>query len=66
MEKRLTITLPTYIHNEVKKRAIDLGINMKIYVLRALTDQMKKDRRYEVVAEKFKEDLQEKIEIENE
>lgn len=44
--KRLVVDLPEGIHTEIKKLALERGITMRRWVLRALIDKIKKESQY--------------------
>lgn len=45
--KRLTIEVPPDFHAEVKARAALRGIKMRYWVLRALTEKINQEKKYE-------------------
>lgn len=45
--KRITIKVNSQFHNEIKKRALRRNITMTKYVMRALWEQIQKEKVYE-------------------
>ena len=46
-QKRITIVTGSEIHTEVKKRAALSGISIRKWVMRAIMDKIKKEKKYE-------------------
>lgn len=46
-EKRITIKTSFSFHKEIKQRALNRNISVTRYVMRALWDQIKKEKSYE-------------------
>lgn len=45
--KRLLLDVNLELHNEVKKRAAERGISLKVWLKRAIMAQIKKEEQYE-------------------
>ena len=46
-QKRITIVTGSEVHTEVKKRAALSGISIRKWVMRAIMDKIKKEKKYE-------------------
>jgi predicted HicB family RNase H-like nuclease len=46
-EKRLVLEMPEVLHNEIKSRAAFRGQSIKEWVLMAIMDQIRKEKKYE-------------------
>ncbi len=45
--RRLNVVLGDELHLEIKRRAAERGISIKAYALRALMEQIKREKQYE-------------------
>ena len=45
--KRLNLEIPIYLHCEIKARAAIRNINMTEYVIKILSEQVLKEKKYE-------------------